>query len=230
MMFTGLALQKLNQLEAAIASYDCTIHLDPNDAQAYWNKGFALLLGGDFERGLPLYEWRWKKGDIKKRRLNFTQPFWLGNESLEGKSILLHCEQGLGDTIQFCRYVSRLSEAGVNVLFAPQKPLRGLMKTLVSNVLIVDENDPSLEFDVHSTLASLPLAFKTNLTSIPSISPYLFADEDRISRWKEKLGTDAFKIGICWEGGTSKMDPGRSFPVGHFYGLSKLTNIQLIIF
>ena len=129
------------------------------------------MLGGDFERGLPLYEWRWKKGDIEKRRYNFTQPHWLGSESLKDKTILLHCEQGLGDTIQFCRYVSRLSEAGVSVVFAPQKSLRGLMKGLGSDVSIVDENDPSLKFDFHSPLLSLPLAFKTNLTNIPSFTP-----------------------------------------------------------
>lgn len=224
----GNALRELKQLDAAVASYDRAINLDPNDAEAYWNKGFALLLGGDFEKGLPLYEWRWKKRDIEKRRLNFIQPLWLGDESLRGKSILLHCEQGLGDTIQFCRYVSRLSESGVNVLFAPQKPLRRLMENLSSNVSIVDENDPSLEFDFHSPLPSLPLAFKTNLTNIPSFIPYLHADEDRISRWKEKIGKDAFNIGICWEGGTSKIDPGRSFPVGHFHGISKLKNVRLI--
>ena len=163
----GIALQSLKQLDAAVASFDCAITINSNDAEAYWNKGYALLLGGDFEGGLPLYEWRWKKGDSEKRRLNFTQPLWLGNESLDGKTILLHYEQGLGDTIQFCRYVSRLSESGANALFAPQKALRGLMKSLGSHVLIVDENDPSLKFEFHSPLLSLPLAFKTNLKSIP---------------------------------------------------------------
>ncbi len=224
----GNALRELKHLDAAVASYDRAITINSNDAQAYWNKGLALLLSGDFERGLPLYEWRWKNGDGDKRQYRSTQPLWLGNASLKDKSILVHCEQGLGDTIQFCRYVSQLGEAGASVIFAPQKTLRGLMKSLGSDVLIVEAGDPTLKFDFHTPLLSLPLAFNTNLTNIPSFTPYLFADEDRISLWKEKIRMDGFKIGVSWQGGASKTDPGRSFSVDHFYELSKLRNVQLI--
>ena len=224
----GNALRDLKQLAPAIASYDRAIAIKPDFAEAYWNKSLALLLGGDFKNGLSLYEWRWKKGDAGKRWRSFAQPLWLGNELLKGKSILIHSEQGLGDTIQFCRYVPRLFEAGANVLFAPQKPLRGLMKKLGTNVSIVDENDPTLQFDFHAPLLSLPLAFKTNLTNIPSSIPYLYPDENRMNLWKKKISVGGFKIGICWHGGPSKIDTGRSLPVDNFYRLSKLKNVQLI--
>ncbi len=224
----GNALRDLKQLASAIASYDRAIAIKPDFAEAYWNKSLALLLGGDFKNGLSLYEWRWKKGDAEKRRRSFSQPLWLGDELLKDKSILIHSEQGLGDTIQFCRYVPRLVEAGANVLFAPQVPLRGLMKKLGTNVIIVDENDPTLQFDFHAPLLSLPLAFKTNLTNIPSSTPYLYPDENRMNLWKKKIRVGGFKIGICWHGGPSKIDTGRSLPVDNFYRLSKLKNVQLI--
>ena len=224
----GNALRELKQLDAAATSYDRAITIRPDYAEAYWNKSLVLLLGGNFEAGWELYEWRWKKGDMQKLQRSFTQPRWLGNESLKGKSILVYSEQGLGDTIQFCRYVARLNEAGAKVLFAPQQSLCGLMKNIGLNVSIVEENDPSLKFDFHTPLQSLPLTFKTNLTNIPSLNPYLYADPDRIVRWKEKIGADGFKIGVCWQGSTSKAGSDRSFPVHHFYGLSRLKNVRLI--
>lgn len=224
----GNALRDLKQLDAAIASYDRAISIQSDYAEAHWNKSLACLLGGNFEAGWGLYEWRWKKGDMQKRQRSFTRPLWLGSESLKGKSILVHSEQGLGDTIQFCRYIARLNEAGAKVLFAPQQSLRGLMRGLGLNGIIVDDNDPSLKFDFHTPLLSLPLAFKTNLTNVPSLAPYLHANPDRIGHWKEKIGADGFKIGVCWHGGTSKSGSGRSFPVDHFYDLSKLKNVRLI--
>ena len=224
----GNALRDLKQLDAAIVSYDRAIAIKPDYAEANWNKSLVYLLGGNFEAGWGLYEWRWKKGDMQKRQRSFTQPLWLGSESLKGKSILVHSEQGLGDTIQFCRYVARLNEIGAKVLFAPQQSLRGLMKTLGLNVIIVDETDASLKFDFHTPLQSLPLAFKTNLTNIPSSAPYLFADPARIGRWKEKIGADGFKIGVCWHGGAAKTESGRYFPAEHFYALSRLENVRLL--
>jgi tetratricopeptide (TPR) repeat protein len=110
----GNALQGLKCLDSAIESFDRAIAIDPDYIEANWNKGFTLLLNGEFRKGLSLYEWRWKKKDGRKLPYLGSKPRWQGNESLNGKSIFVYAEQGLGDTIQFCRYLSMLKETGAN--------------------------------------------------------------------------------------------------------------------
>ena len=196
----GNALKELKRLDEAVDSFDRAIMLRPDYAEAQWNKGLTLLLSGDLERGLELYEWRWKKDSAKSPSERFAKPLWTGVESVRDKSILVYSEQGLGDTIQFCRYLFNLTDLGAKVLFSPQKPLRGLMKCLANSVQIVDETESKFEFDFHIPLLSLPLAFKTNLKSIPALTPYLFAEKERVVRWKEAIGAGGFKIGVCWHG------------------------------
>ena len=140
----------------------------------------------------------------------------------------MHWEQGLGDTLQFCRYVCLLERAGAKVLFAPQKSLRRLMRSLSATVEIVDEADPALAFDVHCPLLSLPLAFKTDLASIPGKSPYLGVEDGLVERWRERIGRHGFKIGICWQGATSKIDAGRSFPLAALHPIARLPGVRLI--
>ena len=227
----GNALMELRQLDSAIASYDRAIGIKSNYAEANWNKGLALLLAGDFEHGLKLYEWRWKKDGATRPTERFAKPLWTGAESLAGKSILVYSEQGLGDTILFCRYLFNLSDLGATVLFSPQKPLRGVMKCLtdhVRDVQVVDEINASLEFDYHIPLLSLPMAFQTNARSIPASVPYLFAEKERVARWNATVGTEGFKIGICWHGATSSLYAGRSFHVDNFRDISKIEGIRLI--
>ena len=174
-----------------------------------------------------MYEWRKKQKNPQGQRL-FPKPGWLGQEDLAGKSVLIHSEQGLGDAIQFSRYVARLNDMSARVLFAPRANLRTLMKGLDGAFEIVDENDLSLAFDYHIPLLSLPLAFKTDLTTIPAKKSYLNADKDRIERWGEQLGGHGFKIGICWQGSRNKIDRGRSFPLIQFYPLSQIPDVRLI--
>ncbi len=227
----GNALMELKQLDDAVASYDRAIGIKPNDVEANWNKGLALLLGGDFKRGLKLYEWRWNKNGAKRPTERFSKPLWTGVESLTSKSILVYCEQGLGDTIQFCRYLSRLSDLGATVLFSPQKPLCGMMQCVtdrVRSVQIVDEMDTGLDFDFHIPLLSLPLAFQTDVGSIPAPSPYLFAERERVARWNARIGSEGFKIGVCWHGATSSIYAGRSFHVRNFREISRNADVRLI--
>jgi tetratricopeptide (TPR) repeat protein len=227
----GNALMELKQLDGAIVSYDRAIGIKSDYAEANWNKGLALLLAGDFELGLELYEWRWKKDGATGPTERFAKPLWTGCASLSGKSILVYSEQGLGDTILFCRYLSKLSDLGATVLFSPQKSLRGILKCLTDHVRvvpIVDELDAALEFDYHIPLLSLPLAFQTSVSSIPASVPYLFAEKDRVARWNETIGTEGFKIGICWHGATSSLLAGRSFHVENFRNISKIEGVRLI--
>src|SRR5205085_1525267 len=114
------------------------------------------------------------------------------------------------------------------VLLAPQKELQRVLTGLGAAIEIVDAADSSLEFDYHLPLMSLPYAFKTTLQTIPNRTPYLAAQPDLIAKWRRRLGTDGFKVGICWQGGTTKIDRGRSFNVREFHGLSTLAGVRLI--
>jgi tetratricopeptide (TPR) repeat protein len=224
----GATFRDLGKLEDAIASFDTAIALKPGYAEAYTNKALALLLGGDFAGGLPLYEWRWKFGKLNKTTRPFPQPLWLGDESLRGKSILLHSEQGLGDTIQFCRYAKLASNLGARVILEVDRSLVRLLKQLSGATEIIAKGSTLPPFDFHCPLLSLPLAFKTRLETIPNPAAYLRAEAPRIDRWADKICRGGFKIGICWQGGTSGVDVGRSFPVTLFREISQIPNVRLI--
>lgn len=222
----GAVLQELGAFDAAIASYDKAIALAPDFADAQRNRAMLLLLMGDFARGWPLYEWRWAVEETKKSRRNFSQPLWLGAESLAGKTILIHAEQGLGDTVLACRYLRPLQEMGAKILFAPQRVLRALMGGI--GVPIVDIDDVGQSFDFQCPLLSLPLAFNTALASIPSPGPYLHAEPARIAQWRSRIGGEGFRIGICWQGSTGRVDVGRSFPITEFRSISGMPDVRLI--
>ena len=224
----GVALQELKQFDAAVASCDKAIALKPDYAEAYWNKSLLLLLIGEFVKGFNLYEWRWDKKDIIKFKRNFSQPLWLGGESLLGKTVHILSEQGLGDTIQFCRYAKMVSDLGANVILEVQKPLVRLLKDLTGVSTLIAKGDPLPEFDFHCPMLSLPLAFKTDLNSIPSAKSYLEAEAERVAYWKDRIKGDGLKIGIAWQGSYGTKSVGRSFELKLFKNIADLPNVQLI--
>jgi tetratricopeptide (TPR) repeat protein len=225
----GVALQDLKQFDAAVASYDKAIVLKPDYAEAYWNKSLLLLLIGEVIKGFNLYEWRWEEKESIKFKRNFSQPLWLGGESLLGKTVLLHAEQGLGDTIQFCRYVRMIADLGATVILEVQKPLVRLLKDLSGVTTLLAQGDPLPDFDFQCPLLSLPLAFKTDLNSIPSSKSYLEAEAERVTYWKDQIKGDGLKIGIAWQGSQgTKIDIGRSFELKLFKNIAALPNVQLI--
>ena len=221
------ALQQLKRFDEAIGSLHKAASIDSASADTYHNLSYILLLLGNFEDGLAFYEWRKKTADPKGSR-TFNKPLWTGREDLCNRKILIHWEQGLGDTLQFCRYVRLLSERGAKVLFAPQKQLWRLLETLDGACEIVDEDDPALEFDFHCPLLSLPLAFKTSFSEIPTRETYLRAEPARVKKWKAIIGDPGFKIGVCWQGSTGKIDAGRSFTLREFQALSQIPGLRLI--
>ena len=222
----GSALKELGRLEEAIASFDRALDARSDDAVARWNRSLAYLARGDLEAGFREYEWRKRKPD-PSTNVEFPQPLWLGEFSLEGKTILVHWEQGLGDTIQFSRYIPMLRDAGARVVFSPQPVLQPLLRTLGPDIEFVDMFRQSVDFDCHAPLLSLPLAFRTRSDTIPAHVPYLHADPALVQRWSQRLG-DGFRIGVCWQGGTAGIDVGRSFEAGEFSGLSQLPGVRLI--
>ena len=198
----GIVLHELGQLRAAVGSYDKALAIKPDCAEAHFNKSLALLSNGDFEDGLPLYEWRWKKEIDTVPLRNFPQALWLGAEPLRGKTILLHSEQGFGDTIQFCRYAKLVSDLGAMVLLEVQKPLVGLLSGLDGVDELIEEGAALPAFDYHCPLLSLPLAFKTRLGTIPRSVAYLHADEAKRLDWHERTGASTkLKVGLVWHGG-----------------------------
>ena len=223
----GYLLKNLSSFEKALVNYDRALQIDSDLAEAHWNKGVLLLLLGHFSSGWTYYEWR-KKTTHKTGERSFDAPLWLGDENLSGKRILIHWEQGLGDTIQFCRYIRSLSQSGAHIFFGPQAPLKALLSSLDANFQIVDIDDFSMEIDYHCPLLSLPFACKSNLETLPKQTPYLFADPYLVQKWRSSLGSGGVKIGICWQGSRSKGDFGRSFPLSHFNIFSQIPGIRLI--
>lgn len=207
----GNALCNLKQYHAAIDSYGRAIALKPDYAEGHWNQGLCYLQIGDFERGWVKFEWRWQANRIDsfKTKRSFSQPLWLGTEPLQGKTLLLHCEQGLGDTIQFCRYATLAANRGARVILEVQPPLRGLLAHLegVAEVATTDAKLPA--FDYHCPLLSLPLAFKTNLDTIPSRASYLTSDPLKVAHWKGKLGDKTKRrVGLVWSGSAEHANDG----------------------
>jgi len=154
------------------------------------------LLHGDFENGWLDYEWR-----PKHRERHLPQPRWRGFEPLAGKTILVYCEQGLGDTLQFCRYVQWLADLGAKVILEVQPRLTGLLSRLQGVSQLLAAGDPLPAFNYHCPLLSLPLAFKTALATIPTTPRYLSTDANRVSYWRAKLSEKAkIRIGLMWSG------------------------------
>jgi hypothetical protein len=161
------------------------------------------LLLGNFKDGWQGYEWRWKNKSIKSFKSNrsFPQPLWLGAESLAEKTILLHAEQGLGDTIQFCRYIPLVAQLGAKVILEVQRPLLKLFKDLEGVSQIIAAGDMLPAFDYQCPLLSLPLAFKTELHTIPPIAQHITSDTDKVTKWQTKLGEKTQpRVGLVWSG------------------------------
>ena len=220
-------LVKLGKFTEAELAFKNAIRINPKMAEAHYNKSLLDLLRGNFQNGFQGYEWRKKTSHPLGNRL-YPVTSWLGDKDLKDKTILIHWEQGLGDTIQMCRYLKILVDEGACVLFAPQRQLQKLLSTLDERIKIVDIDDPHLKFDYHCPVMSLPLAFKTTLETIPKCVPYLSAEENRIAKWRERIGTDGFKIGICWSGSAIGARLGRSFPLDIFYPISQIDGVRLI--
>ncbi|WP_406868207.1 tetratricopeptide repeat protein [Paraburkholderia fungorum] len=200
----GLTQVDLNEHAQALHSYERALAVNPAAAETHWNRSLCLLQLGQLEAGWAEYEWRWERSRIKASRRTFAQPLWLGNFSIDGKTILLHAEQGLGDTLQFCRYAKTVSKLGAKVVLEVPRELMRLMSTLDGVNQLIEAGHALPPFDCHCPLLSLPLACKTDLASIPSKTPYLFADPQASREWHERIAAPAQKclnVGLVWAGG-----------------------------
>ncbi len=200
----GIALRNLKRFDEALLSYNKAIQLKPDYAEAYWNKSLLKILLGEYLEGWQLYESRINKKDMKNNYPNYPQPLWLGNESLEDKTIMVHSEQGLGDSIQFCRYLPMLKALkSKHIIFQVEKSLVSLMSSLDEEIIIIEKGKPLPSFDYYCPLLSLPLAFKTTLLHMPLNTQYLYADAEMSKYWSNKLGKKTKpRIGLVWSGST----------------------------
>jgi tetratricopeptide (TPR) repeat protein len=228
----GYTLKKMGHVDKAIELYQCVITLRPDYAIAHVSLALAYLSKGDFEHGWPEYQWRWKISREKQKE--FTQPVWNGS-NLEGKTILVYAEQGLGDTIQFMRYLKMLKEQGARVIFETQKPLKDMLTRVPYIDLLITKDNPRPPFDFHIPLLSLPLVFNTQVATVPTPIPYLIADESLVEYWKKELAHDNhFKVGLCWHGSTQYgrlalrfAVKAKSVPLTTLEPLSHVPNVKL---
>ncbi len=185
----------------ALARYDAAIALDPSLASAHFNKALCLLQTGEFEQGFRAYEWRKKlRRPVAVR--DYAEPLWSGEQSIAGKTLFIHWEQGLGDTIQFYRYAKLAAARGARVVLSAQDPLIDLLQAADRGIQIIGPTDKPASFDFHCPLMSLPLAFGTTPTTIPAERRYLFSDQGTRAAWASRLRPSARpKIGLVWSGG-----------------------------
>jgi tetratricopeptide (TPR) repeat protein len=201
----ALTFKDQDRVQDAIAGFRAVLRLNPNHVEAHWNLALALLQLGDYREGWQHYEWRKRKSDFSRFALALPQPNWDGSD-LAGRSIFLHTEQGLGDTIQFIRYAPLVAQRNAGKVIVGCRPnlLRLLREGGVPGVdhwIAPDQSLPT--FQVHCALLSLPLVMGTTaLHQIPSRVPYLHAPADASLTWRQKLATDpsALKVGLFWEG------------------------------
>jgi Flp pilus assembly protein TadD len=223
----GIVLQNLARYDGALADFDHAIALKPDYAEACWNKGLFKLLLGQFDDGWRLYEWRKRTPDLHGSR-EFSQPEWRGDADLSGKTLFIHFEQGLGDTIQFCRYASLAEARGARVVLSVQDKLVRLVSGASSTAEVIGAETAPLNFDYHIALLSMPFALKTDVSDIPNNTPYLRAEPERSKKWAQRIGNHGFKIGIAWQGAKLAADIGRSFSVGEFAGIARIPHVRLI--
>jgi Flp pilus assembly protein TadD len=222
----GLVLQAQGRLAEAVECHDRAIRLAPGLAEPHLNRAMAWLQMGDFARGWCEYEWRSRCRASGIR--SFDQPVWSG-APLEGRTILLHTEQGLGDAIQFIRYAPWVKLRGGHVLLASQQPLERLMARCAGVDRVIEDGASWPPFDCHAPLLSLPRIFETTLETVPAEIPYLAVDQTLENHWGVQLGLmDGFKIGVAWQGSPGhKKDRQRSFRLAELEPLSRVPGVRL---
>ena len=223
----GATLHDQGKLNEAIEIYNKALSLKPDYAEAYYNSSLVYNLKGEIQKGLELNEYRFYLQKVITRAPR-EKLSWNGFESIEGKKFFVYEEQGLGDIIQFCRYLPILVKQGATVTFMVRKKLHALLSTLGNEIILVDTLPDESHIDFEAPLMSLPHLLNTSLETIPSLESYLSADYLRVVSWGKLLGAKKFKIGICWQGSKSKIDIGRSFSLSLFEGISKLPNVELV--
>jgi tetratricopeptide (TPR) repeat protein len=222
----GSACKEQGRLEEALTCYQVALWLHPESATAHYNRSLAWLQQGDYEQGWAEYEWRWKRRQARPRL--FDRPRWDGSP-LAGRTALLWCEQGLGDTLHFVRYAALVKAKGGAVVLECPAPLVPLLSGCPGVDRLVAEKTPLPAYDVQAALLSLPHLLGTTLATVPAAVPYLHADPARVEAWRGRLGAGGdFRVGIIWQGNPRhQWDRHRSAPLVSFAPLARLPGVRL---
>jgi hypothetical protein len=199
---------------AALESLLQAVAIEPDNPDPHWNIALCTLLMGDYARGWREYEWRWKNTSLGSKLRECGVPRWTG-EPLDGRRVLLHAEQGFGDTLQFCRYAPMLQRQGAHVVLEVQPALAGLLRGQWAGIEVIARGDALPPLDCHCPLLSVPDAVGTRVDTIPSPGPYLRPPADSLAKWRRRLpDAGAPRVGIVWSGNPKhKNDHNRSLPL-----------------
>jgi tetratricopeptide (TPR) repeat protein len=224
----GAATSMQGKLAEAATHYRRALTIRPDYAEAHWNLALVLLLDGHLAEGWDEYEWRWRCKQTTPLPV-FRQPRWDG-EPLNGRTILLHSEQGLGDTFHFIRYAPLVKRLGGTVLVQCQPVASGLVKTCRGIDWLAAGDAPREGFDVWAPFLSLPRYLGRTLADIPAEVPYLFADPELVLRWRQTLAhLGGLRVGIAWQGNPKHpWDRHRSIPLACFEPLARISGVTLI--
>jgi tetratricopeptide (TPR) repeat protein len=211
----GHALRRLDRPVEALADFRAALAAAPEFAEAHFESAMTQLSLGDFDAGWKEYEWRWKTGAFARHAAQPKVPLWLGDAPISGKTILLHAEQGFGDTIQFVRYAPLLAGRGAKVICEVQPELQALVSqpenAALRDIRFMAAGAPRPAFDLHCPMLSLPLAFGTQPGTVPAAVPYLAASPERQAYWRDRLPPGRLRAGFVWSGQSShKNDSNRS--------------------
>jgi tetratricopeptide (TPR) repeat protein len=226
----GNVLADQHNFEQALSSYAQAAATEAMRAEAIWCQSLVRLRLGRFGRGWREFEWRWQQRSWAPQRRNFNERLWLGREPLAGRTILLHAEQGFGDTLQFIRYAKLVAGRGPIVLLEVQPSLKSLLSDVDGVARTFARGELLPNFDLHCPLMSLPLALGTTLDCIPAEVPYLNVPADRLARWRDRLGDKRrLRVGIAWAGSAlHKNDHQRSIALDRFAALLAAPDIEFV--
>jgi tetratricopeptide (TPR) repeat protein len=217
----GTALQEQGKLAEATACYDRALELNPTNPQARYNRSLMYLTAGDYQRGFTEYEWRFKTGEFVP--CPFPQPVW-DSSNLQGRTLLLHAEQGMGDTIQFIRYAAIIAQKGGRMVLTCHQPLMRLLSTIPGIEQLVPLGHPLPEFHTYAPIMSLPRILGTTMETLPAEVPYLQAPPSNLRL--DAPPETRLKIGIVWAGGNLyKRNQSRSCQLKHFQRILQVPQV-----
>jgi len=224
----GNVYRELGRHREALACFDAAIACDPAFAEARFSRSQLLLLTGDFARGWEDHEWRWQVKGLGMTMPALREPLWDG-APLPGGTLLLHAEQGLGDTIQFIRYAALAAERCGQVLLECHPQIAGLLRGVPGLARVIARGEPRPAFDAHLPVMSLPRVFGTTVDTIPWSGPYLRADPQRVERWRRERDPAArLHVGLAWAGRPQYWDDRkRSIPLAQFAPLARVPEVAL---
>jgi hypothetical protein len=214
----GNVLTEIKNYHEAIAAFSKALALEPGFAHAHLNEGLCRLLLGDTEHGWRKYEYRLKLPEYLDLKRDFGKPLWSGDSSLNRKAILVHAEQGFGDTLMMCRYVPLLAAHGARVIFEVKPGLTRLFEGLAGVSTLIARGETVPQFDIHCPIMSLPIAFKTSLETVPANIPYLSVPKEKVDHWRSIVENGRFNVGVAWAGNPSfKNDRERSITLQNIW-------------